>query len=186
MTSWLFRKWAGVLVLIFPLCHANNLAAQGTADTIKTSTIIVPAANSVTIFPDTVDKRPRNSYGDLLDDDPRYNPRKSWVIPVLRVTSSNILGWAYDRYIVKADWAKISLQSWKDNLHGRWEWDNDKFGTNFLVHPRAGSDYFNVARSNGYGFWASYPFAFLGSLEWEYFGENTRPSKNDFINTPIS
>jgi hypothetical protein len=26
----------------------------------------------------------------------------------------------------------------------------------------------------------------LGSLEWEYFGENTRPSYNDFINTPIN
>ena len=81
---------------------------------------------------------------------------------------------------------KDQLQTWKDNLRGRWEWDNDKFGTNFLVHPRAGSDYFNAARSNGYGFWGSYPYTILGSLEWEYFGENTRPSKNDLINTSIS
>jgi hypothetical protein len=186
MTSWFYRKWAGLLVLIFFLCNTKELAAQANPDSIKTNTVIIPSAESVTNLPDTVDKRPRNSYGDLLDDDPAYNPRSSWLITAFRVTTSNIAGWAYSRYIVKADWAKISLQTWKDNLHGRWEWDNDRFGVNFLIHPRAGSDYFNVARSNGYGFWASYPYAFLGSLQWEYFGENTRPSKNDLINTPVS
>jgi hypothetical protein len=186
MTNWFYRKWAGLPVLIFFLCNARELAAQTPPDSIKTNTVIIPSADSVTILPDTVDKRPRNAYGDLLDDDPRYNPRSSWLIPVLRVTTSNIFGWAWSRYVQKADWAKISWQTMKANLRGQWEWDDDRFGVNFLIHPRAGSDYFNVARSNGYGFWGSYPFAFLGSLQWEYFCENTRPSKNDLLNTPIS
>jgi hypothetical protein len=144
----------------FFLCNARELSAQGLPDSTKTNTIITSSAGSVTNLPDTVDKRPRNSYGDLLDDDPRYNPRSSWLIPVLRVTTSNIFGWAYSRYVQKADWAKISWQTMKANLRGQWEWDDDRFGVNFLIHPRAGSDYFNVARSNGYGFWASYPYAF--------------------------
>ena len=46
--------------------------------------------------------------------------------------------------------------------------------------------YFNAARANGYSFYESAPFALLGSLEWEYFGENTLPSYNDVINTPVN
>lgn len=186
MTSWFYRKWAGLPVLIFFLCNVREMTAQSPPDSIKTNTVIIPSADGVTILPDTVDKRPRNAYGDLLDDDPKYNPRSSVLIPLLRVTTANIFGWAWVRYVAKASWAKVSLQTWKDNLRGRWEWDADDFGTNFLSHPQAGSDYFNAARSNGYGYWGSLPFAVIGSFEWEYFGENTRPSKNDLINTPIS
>jgi hypothetical protein len=45
-----------------------------------------------------------------------------------------------------------------------------------LFRSRAG-------RSNGLDFWESAPLTFLGSLEWEYFGETTLPSLNDFYNT---
>ena len=34
--------------------------------------------------------------------------------------------------------------------------------------------------------WASYPFTLFGSAQWEWLGENTKPSKNDLINTTIS
>ena len=80
----------------------------------------------------------------------------------------------------------ISTKTWKYNLKHGWVWDDDHFGTNFIGHPHSGNIYFNVARSNGYSFWASLPFAIEGSLMWEYFGENTQPSKNDIVNTPIS
>ena len=135
---------------------------------------------------DTIDRRSRNMYGDLRNDDPRYNRRYSTGLVLARVTSSNVFGWAYSRYIMKEEWAEISIKTVKNNFKYGWEWDIDRFGTNFIVHPRAGSDYFNVARSNGYSFWASYPFALIGSAQWEWLGENTRPSKNDLINTPIS
>jgi hypothetical protein len=57
---------------------------------------------------------------------------------------------------------------------------------NYFFHPYSGGMYFNAARANGYSFFESVPFAFLGSLEWEYFGENTLPSYNDLINTPVN
>ncbi len=172
------------ILLLFFLSYTAHLSAQQ-PDTIKINTTIA-APDSVTILTDTADKRPRNTYGDLLDDDPVYNPRSSFVVPLIRVTTANIFGWAWLRYVAKAGYAKISLQTWKDNLRGKVVWDSDDFGTNFLSHPHAGSDYFNAARSNGYSFWGSYPYAIIGSLEWEYFGEIDRPSKNDLINTPIS
>ena len=67
-----------------------------------------------------------------------------------------------------------------------WEWDNDRFGVNFIGHPYSGTLSFNAGRSNGYNFYQSFGFAVGGSLLWEYFGENTRPSYNDIINTPVN
>jgi hypothetical protein len=127
-----------------------------------------------------------NMYGDLLNDDPIYNRRYPLWVPATRVVFTNVVNWTVVRYLFKYDWAKISPTTWKNNLKGPWVWDNDRFGINFLGHPHTGNYYFNTARSNGYNFWQSFPFAVGGSLSWELFGEKDPPSKNDIINTPVS
>lgn len=127
-----------------------------------------------------------NMYGDLLNDDPAYNPRYAVWKPAVRVFTTVAFNWFTSRYIYNFDWARISKESWKQNLKQGFAFDDDRFGTNFVGHPHTGSFYFDVARANGYNYWQSIPFAIEGSLIWEYFGENTRPSLNDLINTPIS
>ena len=174
------------IVVIFFLLHSLDLFAQLNPDSVKISHGISLSTDSIKPLPDTIDTRPRNAYRDLLNDDPLYNRRYSMGLVLARVTSSNVFGWAYSRYVMKEEWAEISINTIKNNFKNGWEWDIDRFGTNFLVHPRAGSDYFNVARSNGYSFWGSCPFALIGSAQWEWFAENTSPSKNDLINTTIS
>jgi len=52
-----------------------------------------------------------------------------------------------------------------------------------FLHPYQGGTYFRAGRSNGLDFWESVPLTFLGSAEWEFFGETTKPSLNDFYNT---
>ena len=84
------------------------------------------------------------------------------------------------------DFAKVNFQTWKHNIKAGWEWDTDRFGINFFAHPYSGTISFNMARSNGYNYWQSFPYALGGSLMWEYFGENTLPSYNDVINTPVN
>lgn len=128
----------------------------------------------------------RNMYGDLLHDDPAYNRRYPLWVPASRVALTNVVNWAVVRYWFKFDWAKISPATWKKNLQGPWVWDHDRFSLNFLGHPHTGNYYFNTARSNGYNFVQSFPFAVGGSLMWELFGEKDPPSKNDIINTPLS
>jgi len=136
---------------------------------------------------DTVlQNRSRNKYGDLLNDDTLYNYKFHWLTPSLRVVAADAFNWALARYVMKADWTSKGINDWRKNLKSTPEWDVDGFGVNFYGHPYAGNLYFNVARSNGYSFWGSLPFAIQGSLIWEYFGENTKPSWNDWINTPIS
>src|SRR5829696_4140797 len=136
---------------------------------------------------DTVlQNRSRNKYGDLLNDDTLYNYKFHWLTPSLRVVAADAFNWALARYVMKADWTSKGINDWRKNLKSTPEWDVDGFGVNFYGHPYAGNLYFNVARSNGYSYWGSLPFAIEGSLIWEYFGEKTRPSINDIINTPVS
>lgn len=125
-------------------------------------------------------------YGNLTSDDPAYNIRYSWWKPALEVLAINGLTWVYDRYIINADYANIGINTWKHNIKYGWEWDTDKFGVNFIGHPVSGAFSFNAARTCGYNYLQSVPFVIGSSLTWEYFGENTLPSYNDFITTPVN
>lgn len=127
-----------------------------------------------------------NKYGDLLHDDPDYNPRQPFWKPAVQVLGVNAVFMGFNRYIAKADYGYVSPSTWKTNLRSRPEWDTDEFGINFIGHPYQGTLYFNAARSQGYNYWQSLPFAVGGSLTWEYFGENTLPSYNDMIYTPLN
>jgi hypothetical protein len=101
------------------------------------------------------------------------------------VVGVNGLTWFYNRHVQRAAWANVGTESWWANLRSGFAWDDDVFGVNQLAHPYHGSLYFNSARSSGYGFWGSTPFVVAGSLTWELFTENIRPSTNDLINTTL-
>ncbi|MDB5132837.1 MAG: hypothetical protein JWR02_2586 [Mucilaginibacter sp.] len=133
-----------------------------------------------------IDTTIQNKYGDLLNDDIKYNKKYPLWKPVVEVFGINTFTWTLDRFVLNADFSHIGPSTWKYNLNKGWEWDSDRFGINFVGHPYSGSMTYNAARSQGYNYWQSIPFAVGGSLMWEYFGENTRPSYNDIINTPIN
>src|SRR5215204_3828880 len=101
------------------------------------------------------------------------------------IVATNGLLWFYNRHVQGWAWADVGTQSWWANLRGGFDWDDDAFGVNQVAHPYHGSLYFNAARGSGYGFWGSTPFVAAGSLSWEFFTENVRPSINDLINTTL-
>lgn len=113
-----------------------------------------------------------------------YSKKKGW-LAASKVAGLNIGLWAFDRYVLDADFAYINIHTIKRNLKKGFVWDNDQMGTNMFLHPYHGSLYFNSARSNGYNFWESGAFALGGSAMWELFLENEYPSVNDIIATPI-
>jgi len=134
-----------------------------------------------------VDTTVMNKYGDLLDDDTAFNKKYPIWKPAVGVLGVNILVFSIDRYIFKYDYStSVSLETWKHNLQTGWAWDNDRFGINFSGHPYTGALYFSNARSHGYNYFESFPFALEGSIMWEYFGENTLPSYSDLINTSVN
>ncbi|HTD99207.1 MAG TPA: DUF3943 domain-containing protein [Mucilaginibacter sp.] len=133
-----------------------------------------------------VDTTVQNKYGDLLNNDIKYNKKYPLWKPVVGVFGVNAFTWTLDRFVLNESFSHVGPSTWKSSFQNGWEWDSDRFGLNFIGHPYTGSMYFNAARSQGYSYAESVPFAVGGSIMWEYFGENTKPSYNDVINTPIN
>ena len=89
------------------------------AQNIDTATVLPGANNVITQKTDTADKATiterklfidstHNMYGDLLNDDPIYNPKAVWWKPAIRVLTSDLFNWAVARYVYKFDWARVS------------------------------------------------------------------------------
>ncbi len=114
---------------------------------------------------------------------PGLSPKRPWRAGALTLTT-NVVVWAFDRYVMNEEWTRINWGTIKSNFNKGFVWDSDHFVTNFFSHPYHGSVYFNSARSSGMGFWESIPYVVGGSLMWELFLENEYPSINDlFITT---
>src|SRR6266542_5036661 len=96
-------------------------------DSIKITDTFAEVMDSITIQKtDSLYTKPLvNKYGDLLNDDPLYNPKYPWWKPAGRILFADITNWAIDRYIFNYDWARISPSTWKYNIQKGWEWDND-------------------------------------------------------------
>jgi hypothetical protein len=103
------------------------------------------------------------------------------------ITLVNTIVWSYNRYIREGggEGFKIGWKSWNNSLENGFDWDPNNFPTNQYAHPYHGSLYFNAARSNGFDYWGSTGFAFIGSFQWEFFGEARIPSINDWVNTSM-
>ncbi len=105
-----------------------------------------------------------------------------------QVVLVNLVVWSFNRFIREGGTSpvfRVGFNSWAENLEAGWNWDDNSFSTNQIAHPYHGNLYFNAARSNGYNYWESIPFAFAGSFMWEYFGETHHPSLNDWISTSM-
>ena len=116
----------------------------------------------------------------------KKNVDKNFWLPAVEVAGLNFSVWAYHRYLSGEGWSNINWETIKRNFKNGFEWDVDGYLMNQFWHPYNGSSYYNLARSNGLGFWESAPYTLGGSLMWEYFMENEPPSYNDIVNTPIT
>ena len=104
---------------------------------------------------------------------------------VLMTTGINWGVWAFDRYIQNADFARIGFDTMGTNIRTGLIWDNDKMGTNMVLHPYHGGLYFSTARVYGFNYWQSSLFAAGGSAMWEFLMESEYPSTSDIIATPV-
>jgi hypothetical protein len=65
--------------------------------------------------------------------------------------------------------------------------DHDRFNTNAIGHPLAGTIYYQIARGNGLSVGLSFLTTVAASTLWKYFGEpNQKLSLNDLIVTPAA
>ncbi len=97
----------------------------------------------------------------------------------------NAIVWAFNEYIRGANFTQVSPRSWYENVKKGFTWDDNHFNTNQFAHPYHGNLYFNSARTNGFNYWESLPFAIAGSFLWECCGETHRMSINDWVATSV-
>lgn len=125
---------------------------------------------------------PQEKKRNYVSDSIRVIPKQPWRAGS-KVFGINMGIWAFDRFALNEEFARINGRTIKKNLQTLPVWDTDMFSTNLFAHPYHGSLYFNAARSNGMSFWESIPFTFGGSLMWEFFMEAELPSVNDLFAT---
>jgi hypothetical protein len=112
--------------------------------------------------------------------------RKAYFLPALGINIfSNVALNLADRYILREDYAQISLDSIQHNFRSPWEWDSSSHIINQLGHPYQGSIYHAAARANGFNFYESLLFDAFGSASWELIFETNTPATNDLISTTI-
>ena len=66
--------------------------------------------------------------------DPRLQKKHPWRAAA-ETFGMNVGVWAFDRYVMNEDFAKISIGSIRRNIKHGFVWDNDQFSTNQPVRP---------------------------------------------------
>jgi len=114
-----------------------------------------------------------------------WGVKRNGALAVGEILVVNGIVWAFNEYPRGANFTQVNPRSWYENIKGGFKWDDNNFSTNMYAHPFHGNLYFNSARANGFTFWESIPFAFLGSAFWECCGETHKPAINDWLTTSI-
>jgi len=112
-----------------------------------------------------------------------WGSKRSFGLASAEVVLSNLVPWTFNEFPRGSSISQMNPASWWHNFQHGMSYDDNFFSTNQFAHPYQGSLYFNAARSNGFNFWESAPFAFAGSLMWECCGETHLMSVNDWVNT---
>lgn len=91
-----------------------------------------------------------------------------------------------DKFVLNLDWSKgISFDTIRRNLTSAPSFDVNWSGTNFIGHPYQGALSYLAGRNSRLNVFESFILSAAGSAIWEYFCENTPPSLNDLIYTPV-
>ena len=110
---------------------------------------------------------------------------RSYWIPAAEIVAFDTLLNRADRKIFGCCDYDVTARTVRRNLRSSWVVDRDPFTVNQLGHPYQGSMYHGFARASGLNYWEGLAYTFAGSAFWEVFGETTRPSRNDQVNTGI-
>lgn len=110
---------------------------------------------------------------------------RSWGWAAAEILAINFSASMLNTFVRDESTWPVTPQSFETNLKRGWRFDDNKFGTNQLIHPFNGSSYFNSARSNGIGFWGSSAMAIAGAFLWECCGETQHMSWNDMLSTGL-
>ena len=152
----------------------------------------VVTSDNITDFKVAYDEEAKNNYisgYDFTFESRPTSTHRFWRA-FIELTLGNGLGVAnywLNKHENMEDWEyKPNSEGFKKKIKDGWAFDTNAFRTNTIYHIYAGTAYYNIGRSNGYGYLGSTLWAFSGSLMWEYIGEyREQVSTNDMIFTTM-
>ena len=172
------------LVLLFfivcntPLLHASVFVDTDSVWYDSITNIRTHLQSQDTLAPHTCSL---HFFGKKANGSPK-NPALQALVEDLSINAL-VLGW--DHFVTDREWARITNATLRENLKGKWVWDNDSFSGNQFAHPFHGSMFYNAAREHGLSYGTSLLYPLAGSLTWEIFCETNRPAINDLLSTGI-
>ena len=110
---------------------------------------------------------------------------QSWGWATGEMLAINLIATALNEYVRGESAYPITARTIRRNLANGFDYDDNEFRTNQLVHPFNGAAYFNTARANGIGFWGSVAMTLVGAFVWECCGESQPMSWNDMMSTGL-
>jgi len=118
---------------------------------------------------------------------PKVNLFTDTVYAFMGVTTSNVV-LNYGNRLANAHFANMTFKAIWDNIYADpdWIWENgDRFHINQIGHAYLGAVYYASARVNGFNFYQSMPYVFIGAAMWELIFE-PGPGYNDVVSTTVS
>ena len=100
-------------------------------------------------------------------------------------TSLFVIG-GWNRFVVRASWAKVTPDDMAHFYEKNLSWDDDWYWTNFVLHPYQGALPYMGARSANLNVFEAGLVSVLSSTLWEWFCERNAPSKNDMVYSTVA
>ena len=110
---------------------------------------------------------------------------RSWGWAAAETLGIDFVASALNEYTRGESSYPVTPRTFWENIEHGFEFDDNEFKTNQLIHPFNGATYFNAARANGIGFWGSSVMALAGAFLWECCGESQPMSWNDMVSTGL-
>lgn len=111
---------------------------------------------------------------------------KHYVAALAGMFSSLFVIGGWNRFVVQASWAKVTLDDMAHFYEKNLSWDDDWYWTNFVLHPYQGALPYMGARSANLSVLESGLISVASSTIWEWFCERNAPSKNDMVYSTVA
>lgn len=167
--------------------RGRSTTAPTDATTLESAPFVAPP-----VFPTASDsdiplrqQAPSQPTSTDVPSEPVIAPKRSFWIPALEVLALQGGIHAFDRFVLKHDYAMVEARDIYLNFTEGWRLDADNIQVNYIGHPYHGALTFIAPRSMGLTFWESVPYSILGSAAWELLAETQEPSISDIASSGV-
>ena len=107
--------------------------------------------------------------------------KKHYLSAISGMLAAQFVVGAWDRFVLRAEWAQVGWNDVKNFYRHGTEWDGDWYWTNFVLHPYQGGLAYLAGRNSNLNRVESLVLTAASDVLWEWFFETNAPSRNDLV-----